>query len=73
MTDFVIVDTDVFSNLWQKKNNYQQCAPHLNGNIPVLSFTSIAEAYFGATKAGWGPSKLQNLDRDSPLCRCSVR
>jgi hypothetical protein len=62
MTGFVIVDTDVFSYLWQKKNKYQQYAPYLEGSVPVLAFTSIAEAYYGARRSQWGPSRMQNLD-----------
>ena len=62
MTGFVIVDTDVFSSLWQKKNNHHLYTQHLVGRVPVLSFTSVAEAHFGATKARWGQNKMQNLD-----------
>jgi tRNA(fMet)-specific endonuclease VapC len=62
MTSFVVVDTDVFSFLWQKKNSHHLYAQHLVGKVPVLSFTSVAEAYFGATKARWGQGKMQNLE-----------
>ena len=62
MSNFVIVDTDVFSYFWQKKNNYQDYAPYLVGAVPVLAFTSIAEAYYGARRSNWGPSRIQNLD-----------
>ncbi|PYC80496.1 VapC toxin family PIN domain ribonuclease [Streptomyces tateyamensis] len=58
---YVVVDTDVFSRLLQGTDidGYQA---HLSGTIPTLSFTTVAEVYFGASKAGWGERKVAALE-----------
>ncbi|MFK0234236.1 type II toxin-antitoxin system VapC family toxin [Streptomyces vinaceus] len=55
------MDTDVFSDLLTGVNADQHRI-HLTGKIPTLSFTTVAEVYFGATKAGWGERRLANLE-----------
>ena len=52
--DYVVVDTDAFSYLWQKKPEAVPLRPYLNNAVPVLSCTSVAELYFGANLAGCG-------------------
>lgn len=59
---YVIVDTDAFSLLWQNREQSASLAPHLQGSVPVLSFTSVAEVYFGAAKANWGDTRVRQLD-----------
>jgi len=54
MPSYVIVDTDVFSYIWQGRPEATQFEPALRNKIPVLSHTSVAEVYFGASYAGWG-------------------
>jgi len=34
----------------------------LQGSIPVLSFTSVAELYFGAHLANWGEQRMRSLE-----------
>jgi predicted nucleic acid-binding protein len=58
----VVVDTDAFSCLWQRKGNHAQIAQQLVGNIPTLSFTTVAEARFGAADAGWGQPRIAQLE-----------
>jgi tRNA(fMet)-specific endonuclease VapC len=60
---YVIVDTDAFSNLWQDAPTSQAFATHLVGSVPVLSFTTVAEAHFGAAKRGWGQQRLDQLEQ----------
>ncbi|MEU4163366.1 type II toxin-antitoxin system VapC family toxin [Actinoplanes sp. NPDC026670] len=58
----VIVDTDVFSNLWQNAPATSGYAAHLVGAVPVISFTTVAEVYFGAEKKGWGQRRVDQLE-----------
>jgi tRNA(fMet)-specific endonuclease VapC len=58
---YVVVDTDVFSFLYQG-TNVEQYRHHLTGAVPVLSFATIAELYFGAAKNNWGDRKIQGLE-----------
>jgi tRNA(fMet)-specific endonuclease VapC len=62
MTNYVLVDTDVFSYLWQNRPEGVPYAPILQGSIPVLSFTSVAEVYFGAHLANWGEQRMRSLE-----------
>ncbi|MFE2128072.1 type II toxin-antitoxin system VapC family toxin [Streptomyces amritsarensis] len=57
----MIVDTDVFSHLFAGINA-DLYKPHLQGKIPTVSFTTVAEVYFGASKAGWGERKVNALE-----------
>ncbi|WP_221348433.1 type II toxin-antitoxin system VapC family toxin [Streptomyces beigongshangae] len=58
---YVVVDTDVFSRLFSgvDTDDYKS---HLTGTVPTLSFTSVAEIYYGAAKAGWGDRRLTALE-----------
>ncbi|GAB3912501.1 hypothetical protein GCM10029964_120310 [Kibdelosporangium lantanae] len=58
MSGFVVVDTDVFSYLWQGKTIPPSYMNALRGSTPVLSFASVAEAHFGAVIANWGDKKV---------------
>jgi tRNA(fMet)-specific endonuclease VapC len=62
VSKYVIVDTDVFSYLWQGRPERDRFEPYLRKAIPVLSFTTVAEAYFGAAKAGWHDKKMRGLE-----------
>ncbi|MCO6006425.1 type II toxin-antitoxin system VapC family toxin [Actinoallomurus purpureus] len=59
--DHVVVDTDVFSYLFQGVNT-SDYEPHLKGVVPVLSFTTVGELHFGAAKRGWGARRVTQLD-----------
>jgi tRNA(fMet)-specific endonuclease VapC len=48
--------------LWQGRNQADRYEAALKNTIPVLSFTSIAEIYFGAYSAGWGDQRLRQLE-----------
>jgi tRNA(fMet)-specific endonuclease VapC len=58
---YVVVDTDVFSLLFRGQD-VDLYRPHLDGAVPVLSFVSVAELYYGATYAGWGERRRQALE-----------
>jgi predicted nucleic acid-binding protein len=63
VTSWVLLDTDVFSFLWQAKQNHVLYAQHLKstGATPVLGFVSVAESHFGAQNAKWGPPRLKKM------------
>lgn len=63
MSNEVVLDTDAFSNLFQKRGNHADYGRHLRGRIPVLSFATVAEVHFGAAKAGWGPKRVADLEQ----------
>jgi tRNA(fMet)-specific endonuclease VapC len=60
--EIVLVDTDVFSYLWQDRPEAVAYRKHVAGRIVALSFTSVAEAYYGAHKRKWGPRRLAQLE-----------
>ena len=63
--NYVVVDTDAFSS-WQNTQQAALLAPQIQGAVPVLSFTSVAEVYFGAAKANWGEPRIRRLDEAIP-------
>jgi tRNA(fMet)-specific endonuclease VapC len=58
---YVVVDTDVFSFLY-RGTNVEQYRPHLEGVVPVLTFASVGELYYGAHRSNWGQKKTQALE-----------
>jgi len=62
MSGFVVVDTDVFSYLWQGRAIPPSYVNALRGSKPVLSFASVAEAHFGAACANWGAKKVSQME-----------
>ena len=62
MSSYAVVDTDVFSYLWQGRPEATRFDAALRNVVPVLSFTSVAEVYFGATHANWGERRRKQLD-----------
>lgn len=58
---YIVVDTDVFSYIWQGHPEASKFAPALQGKIPVISFVTVAEAEFGAASRGWGEQKRRQL------------
>lgn len=55
------MDTDVFSCLWQNRNVSASFIRELQGAVPVLSFVTVGEAYFGAMNAGWGTRRTAQM------------
>lgn len=62
MPSYVIVDTDIFSFIWQNRPQGIPYEAFLKGNIPVLSFVSVAELHFGASSANWGERRIRKLE-----------
>ncbi|MEU6698030.1 type II toxin-antitoxin system VapC family toxin [Pseudonocardia sp. NPDC046786] len=62
MPSYVVVDTDVFSYIWQNRAEAAPYERYIKGKIPVLSFTSAAELYYGASYKGWGERKVRELE-----------
>ena len=58
----VLVDTDVFSFLWQDRPEAAIYRPLVADQIVALSFTSIGELYFGAVSRGWGGRRIEELE-----------
>jgi tRNA(fMet)-specific endonuclease VapC len=62
----VVIDTGVFGaqltrRTWPLGESYQ---PLVEGRAALVSFVTVAELRFGARLAGWGPQRLQRLDRE---------
>lgn len=58
----VLLDTDVFSFLWQDRPEAAPYRPLVRGRIVVLSFTSVAEAHYGARRRHWGDRRMAELE-----------
>ena len=61
----IVIDTGVFgARLTQRTRPlaglYQ---PLIEGRAALVSFVTVAELRFGARLAGWGPARLQSLER----------
>jgi predicted nucleic acid-binding protein len=52
----VLVDTCVLSYLYNRHSLAEAYRPHLVGNTTMISFMTVAELHYGATKNGrsWG-------------------
>ena len=55
----VLVDTDVMSYRYFKRQEFDEFKPYLAGAIPAISFVTYAEALGGAYKANWGERKIE--------------
>lgn len=62
MSNEILVDTDAFSIMLDKRANHEAYARELVGHIPLLCFATIAELRFGAAKAGWGERRNKDLE-----------
>ena len=70
----VVVDTGVFSAPLSRRNSsiahlYDR---HLSGQLLVLAAQTVAEVRYGALAAGWGESRLAELERRIALTRVAV-
>jgi tRNA(fMet)-specific endonuclease VapC len=62
--DGVVLDTDVVSFIFKKKEPYSVFVPFLINKVLAISFITMAELYHGIYKDHWGETKtasLQNL------------
>lgn len=65
MTARVVVDTNVFT-AWLRGSRSPlavQYAKHLVGQQLAVSPQTVAEARYGALKAGWGPRRLREVEQ----------
>lgn len=62
MSSPILLDTDVFSILWTKRPGHEEIGELLTDKVPTLSFVTVAEAHFGAAKAGWQSKRMRDLD-----------
>ncbi|MGI9003625.1 MAG: type II toxin-antitoxin system VapC family toxin [Pseudonocardia sp.] len=62
MPSYVVVDTDVFSYIWQGRSQGVPYETYIRGKVPVLSFTTVAELHYGASYRGWGDRKIRELE-----------
>ena len=80
----VVVDTNVFSAPLAARRRagaslQEQYRRHLIGEDLVIATQTLAELYYGAEVAGWGPARRERLDRhvddalviapDEAMCR----
>jgi tRNA(fMet)-specific endonuclease VapC len=61
MPTTVLVDTDVFSYLWQSHPESDRFRPIVEGATLALSFTTVAELWYGAVKRRWGEQRRNEL------------
>ena len=62
MMAILVVDTDVWSYLYKGRDEAKLYEPHLQGNILVISFQSLAELLRWALTAAWGEKRRKNLE-----------
>jgi len=59
----IVVDTDVFSFIFNGHTNAMFYEPHLSHKTLAISFMSIAELYYGAFFNKWGIQRINKLER----------
>ena len=59
----IILDTDAFSVLAERRPGAEKLAAVIGAAEPLLTFASVAELLYGAMAARWGSTRLQRLDR----------
>jgi predicted nucleic acid-binding protein len=57
----LLLDTDVFSYLWQRRPEAEPFRSVVEGATLALSFTSVGEVWYGAAKRNWGERKRAEL------------
>jgi predicted nucleic acid-binding protein len=64
VTDAVLVDTNVFSaRLREHSPLASTYAKHLFGQRIAVAPQTLAEVKYGALKAGWGPTRVEAVER----------
>ena len=57
----MVVDTDVFSFIFNRDSRAESYRRHVEGHIASLSFQTVAELLQGAYQRGWGEQRLGRL------------
>lgn len=57
----VVVDTDVVSFLYKGDTRATLYRPHLDGQLPIISFMTLAELEQWTLVRDWGPRRRQDL------------
>lgn len=57
----VVVDTDVVSFLYKRDTRAQLYRPHLDGQLPIISFMTLAELVKWTVARNWGARRRQDL------------
>ena len=57
----VVVDTDVVSFLYKRDTRAMLYRPHLDGQLPIISFMTLAELEQWTAVRNWGPRRRQEL------------
>lgn len=60
--DFILLDTNILSFILRNDTRAEKYAPFIEGRIPVISFVTVAEMYFGAYKGKWGARSFRELE-----------
>ena len=61
-TEGLLVDTDVFSYIAWQRSEGEAFIPILRDRLPAVSFVTVGELFFGATKARWGEKRILKLE-----------
>ncbi len=62
--DAVLLDTDVFSYLLRAGDRRgEPYRKHVQGKTIAVSFITVGELYYGATKRGWSPKTVVTLEQ----------
>lgn len=57
----VVVDTDVVSFLYKSDSRAMLYRPHLDGQLPIISFMTLAELEQWTVVRSWGSRRRQDL------------
>src|SRR5580704_8381269 len=64
MTDTIAVDTNVFTAQLRKAGKLSELyARHVVGQRLAIAPQTVAEARFGAIRAGWGPRRVTEIEQ----------
>ena len=58
----ILVDTDVFSFIFRDASQATFFRPYLLNKTVAVSFMTVAQAYYGAYKAGWAVNRITRLE-----------
>lgn len=58
----ILVDTNIVIYLLAGGPKAVACAPHLDGQVPAISFQSVGELWYGAIRRDLGDKKRRLLD-----------
>ncbi len=57
-----VIDTDVWSYIYEGRDEAKLYEPHLFGNVLVISFQTQAELLRGTIAAAWGARRREHLN-----------